>query len=317
MNTVRKVTNDIAAELTERVARVLESGTIPWRKPWDAPCSIGRHVSVSSGKLYRGVNQLLLSIVSDERKYVAPYWMTYRQAEELGGNVRKGEKGTTVVYWKMLRVSAKDAETGEAGTRVVPMLRSFTVFNVAQVEALPDHVRAQYSAPERKESTVAPDEASERADAVILGYVGKASIGLEHGYGGAYYVPKLDMVRMPDRSAFVSAPHYTATLAHEVIHATGHPTRLDRLKVTGAIAAFGSVEYSREELVAELGASMLAGILGFSTPDVETNRDAYIQGWAKYLRNDPRALVVASGKAQDAANLVLGADDDRDTVTDA
>ena len=305
--TIRKVTDDITASLTDTIVSALESGTVPWRKPWTG-IGIGGHLSVATGKPYRGINQLTLALRAASEGYFSPYWLTYRQAQELGGNVRKGSKGTHVVYWKLLRVSAKDPETGEVGPRTVPMLRYFSVFNVSQVEGLSEESMRRFGAVVDAPKELPPDHAADHAAMSIRMYQARAGIRLEHGGGSAYYIPKLDTIRMPDRGHFETAAHYSATLAHETVHATGTASRLNRQGVTGYVA-FGSETYSREELVAEIGAAMIAFAFRFDTPDVVENRNAYLAGWSKYLRSDPRALIVAASRAQDAANLILGAEE--------
>lgn len=307
MSERKRISDDITASLTDTIVSALEAGTVPWRKPWTG-VGIGGHLSVSTGKTYRGINQLTLSLRAASEGYFSPYWLTYRQAQELGGNVRKGSKGTHVVYWKLLHVTAKDPDTGESGPRTVPMLRYFTVFNVSQVEGLDDATMRRFGAVVDAPRELPPDDAADHAAMAIRSYTVRAGIKLEHGGGSAYYIPKLDTIRMPERGHFDTAAHYSAVLAHETVHATGAASRLARQGVTG-YSAFGSETYSREELVAEIGAAMIAYAYRFDSPDVVENRNAYLAGWAKYLRSDPRALIVAASRAQDAANLIMGTDD--------
>jgi antirestriction protein ArdC len=304
----KRISDDITAKLTDTIVSALESGTVPWRMPWSGT-GIGGHRSVATGKHYRGINQLTLAIHAATCGYSSPYWMTYRQAEEFGGNVRKGSKGMHVVYWKLLRVSAKDPETGETGPRTVPMLRYFTVFNVSQVEGLSDDARRKYGDIPVTVRELPPDDAADRAAIALRQYHARAGIRFEEGGQSAYYVPKLDEIRMPLRNTFASAAHYSAVLAHETVHATGTESRLNRQGVTG-YSAFGSETYSREELVAEIGAAMIAQAHRFDTPDVVENRNAYLASWAKFLRSDPRAMIVAASRAQDAANLILGEEEE-------
>ncbi len=263
--------------VTEQMVNALESGVCPWRKPWagghGAPMNI-------SGREYRGVNVFLLGLSG----YESPYWMTYRQAQEKGGHVKKGERGQLVVFWKWL----KNDETGED----FPMLRYYTVFNVAQCEGI--------ASPETQVRTFTPIEAAER---IVSGLPATAA-GVAHGLSGACYVPALDEVRMPSREAFTGSEEYYGTLFHELTHSTGHESRLARKGIVDR-ARFASHEYSEEELVAEMGSSFLcheAGIL----PATMENSAAYLRSWVKVLKGDSRLVVRAAGAAQKAADWLLG-----------
>lgn len=272
--------------VTARVLDALERGTAPWRKPWQTVS--GSPANALTGRPYRGVNLVLLGL--------APYrdhrWLTFRQALDLGGNVRKGERSTEVVFWKPLDVPERD---GSEGTRTVPLLRTYRVFNALQCDGLriPD-VGADLRA--REERRVP------RAESVLREMPDPPRI--EKGHCTAWYAPADDLVGIPDIGAFAAADGYYASLFHELAHGTGHPRRLGRPYVAGEVR-FGSADYSREELVAELASAFVCAAVGLDNSLVE-NSAAYLAGWLRALRGDSRAILVASGQAQRAADWIFG-----------
>ena len=273
---------DVYQEVTDRIVAALEEGTVPWHKPW---ADAGAQRNLRSGKEYRGVNQLLLSL-SD---YGSPYWVTFKQAKELGGSVRKGEKSSLVVFWKMLRLK----DEGEDETRTVPMLKHYRVFNVEQCDGL------EVPQDERQARDVHPIAACQ---SIMARYRNGPTV--QHGGGRACYMPARDIVQLPVQSAFESDEAYYSTAFHELIHSTGHESRLKRDGIE-QVAAFGTATYSREELVAELGASMLCGQAGIA-PAVLDQSTAYVASWLKRLKDDRKLVVQAAGKAQRGADHVLG-----------
>lgn len=269
-------------QITERIIALLEKGTVPWRKPWNAQSGFPRNLV--SKKPYRGVNVFLLHAMS----YESPYWLTFRQAQELGGSVRKGEKACPVVFWKQLEV--EDEETGE--TDKIPMLRFYHVFNVAQCDGLkniPAPVESPLSAPTKPEEIVA--------------FMPKRP-EIKHGMRKAFYSPAADIVAMPDRARFDDEAGYFATLFHELIHSTGHASRLNRSTITEA-EGFGSNPYCKEELIAEMGAAFLCGQAEIAERTLE-NSAAYVQNWLEQLQNDKKLIVQAAAQAQKAADFILG-----------
>ena len=272
--------------ITARIVSQLEAGTAPWRRPWGGRFQFPRNLV--SGKEYRGVNVFLLSMMG----YQSPYWLTYRQAQELGGHVRKGEKSTPVVFWSM--VDHRDADTGEADK--IPCLRYYSAFNVAQCDELPAaKIPADNRAPAHP---FAPIDCCER---VVADMPSRPSI--RHGFDQACYVPAVDEVRMPERPAFERPEGYYATLFHELAHSTGHATRLAR-KGIAELAAFGTDTYGREELVAEMTSAFLCGHTGIDTA-VLGNAAAYVAGWLRVIRQDARLVVTAAAQAQKAADFIL------------
>ena len=220
---------DTYAAVTDRIIAALEQGVIPWRQPW----AVGAPRNAITDRPYRGLNPIVLALAANERHYSDPRWLTYKQAQNRGGNVRRGEHGETVFFWKWI-----EREEGDE-VRRFPMLRVFTVFNVEQC----DDIQIQQLA--RTEF----DPIAE-AERIIDGYADGPT--LEHGGHRAAYSPSLDRVTMPAPEAFVDESAYYAVAFHELTHSTGHPSRLKRAGMTEA-APFGSDSYSREELVAEFG----------------------------------------------------------------
>jgi antirestriction protein ArdC len=217
-------------------------------------------------------------------KYDSNYWLTFNQAAGLKGNVKKGEKGTPVIFWKFLEIE-KDGEKDH-----IPLLRYYTVFNVLQCEGI------DYPRPE----AVTEFKAIDNAESLIKGFINPPKI--QHSItGGAFYSPSQDLINLPNRELFNSPPEYYCTAFHEMTHSTGHESRLDRFDKNSP-ARFGGQDYSKEELIAELGAAMLCGISGISV--TLENSAAYIQSWLKALKDDKTLIVYASGKAQKAADHI-------------
>lgn len=284
---------DIYSQVTDQIIAELESGVLPWRKPWSAGHPAGpvsrplRHNS----RAYSGINVLMLWMAALDHGFDAPLWMTFKQAKELGGFVRKGEKGSPVVYAGTLTKEEETAE-GERETREIPFLKTYTVFNVAQIEGLPGHFTACHPPQINEGQRIA------RAEAFV------AATGAEIAHGGnrAFYAPGPDRVSMPDFASFRSAEAYYGTLGHELIHWTGHGSRLDRQRNKDR---FGSEAYAMEELVAEIGAAFLCADLALA-PQIREDHAPYIAGWLKALKEDRRAIFTAAAAAQKAADYLHG-----------
>ena len=280
-------------EVTRRIIAELEAGRFPWVQPWGcaegAGLAPGLPRNALTGRTYSGVNVLILWGAVIEQGFPSQGWLTFRQALEAGGNVRKGERGTTVVYADRFTPEAEKERAREAGeeAKAIPFLKRFTVFNVAQCEGLrPGLAPEPVPLPERE---IVP-----LAEEVI------AASGVDFRVGGtkAFYVPGADYVQVPPQPAFFEQVNYYRTALHELTHATGHRSRLGRNQ-TGA---FGSKDYAREELVAEMGAAFLCASLGI----VPTVRHAdYLAGWLDVLREDNRAIFRAAGQASKAADWLL------------
>jgi len=285
---------DTYQTITNRIMELLEGGTIPWRKPWAAASTAPKNLA--SGKPYQGINTILLGCTP----YQSPYWLSYNQARERGGHVRKGEQGWPITFWRFVEKDESDAEG-----KGYPILRQWTVFNVEQCEDI------DYPKPEAHPAV----DTIAAAEAIVLNMPNRPAI--YHGGDKAFYRPYSDSVHMPAREHFESAAAYYSVLFHEMGHSTGHASRLNRPDIVNSFN-FGSHTYSREELVAEMCAAMLCGVSGISPTTVE-NSAAYIQSWLRVLKGDKRLVIVAAGAAQKAADHIRGVsaqekDGDDDTL---
>ena len=296
MTTVQTTSADPYARITARILTDLEQGVRPWTKPWSADQLGGRVTRPLrvTGEAYSGINVLLLWMEAVASGYASPTWMTYRQSQQLGGQVRKGETGTPVVYYGQTTKTRRDESTGEEAERDVRFLKTYTVFNLAQIDGLPE--RFATAVP-----VSPPLQAPERIAAADAFF---AATGAEvrHGGGQAYYTAAEDRIQMPPFAAFHDAESYYSTLGHEATHWTKHPARLDR---DFGRKRFGDEGYSREELVAELGSAFLAADLGLYLEPREDHA-AYIAGWIKVLQNDKRAIVSAAAHAERAVKYLHG-----------
>lgn len=281
---------DIYQEITDQVVAMLEAGTRPWSKSWNG--STAPNIPLrSTGVPYRGINVLTLWVVAMKKGYASPHWLTFRQAVALGGCVRKGEKGSTVVYANKIEVDDKGerAGTGEDGKRQVAFLKRYTVFNAEQI----DGIEAKYPAPAPIITATNPDERDAELDALFS----RVPITVQHKGSQPYYQPSADHVVMPEFADFHTGDDYYSTLAHELCHATGHVDRLAR----PTLISTKREDYAREELVAELGAAFVSGAIGIKLHDREDHA-AYLAGWLQALHNDKRCIFTAATKAQAAAD---------------
>jgi len=268
--------------ITDRIIKLLEEGTIPWKKPWaeaQAPKNL------NSGKKYQGINAFLLNAVG----YSSSYWVTYKQANDRGGHVKKGEKGYPVVYWNWQDVY--DEEKNK--THSVPFLRYYTVFNVTQCEKI--------DFPAEPSNSLDFNPITKCEDVLVKMPNPPEFTSRDQR---AYYRPLDDIVNMPEKTSFVSEEEFYSTLFHEMVHSTGHEKRLGRKSIK-EISHFASHSYSREELVAEMGAAYLCGHCGIDTQTID-NSASYIQGWLGKLNNDKRLVVQAGAMGQKAADYILG-----------
>jgi len=281
--------NTIYQALTDRILAELDKGTVPWSQPWVSRAP----VNAVSNTTYRGINTLLLNMAgfSDNR------WLTYKQSADLGGNVKKGEKGTQIVFWKFFDGKSKDVDD-QHQQKQIPLCRIYTVFNVSQCERVlvSDGGKLPAIEPISKTSDGSAIEAAQQ----LLENMPNAPHMQKSDH--AAYVPLRDVVFMPDSKMFRSAAGYFSVLAHEICHSTGHISRLNRKAVTGKVL-FGSEDYSEEELVAELGACFISGEMGIEI-DIP-NSAAYIENWRKALSNDNRLIVRAASQAQKSADYIL------------
>jgi len=271
---------DIYSEITSRIITEMENGVIPWQKPWVAS---GSCVSYATGKPYSLLNQMLLGRPGE--------YATFKQVQQAGGYVKKGQKASMVVFWKWLE--QEDEETGEV--KEIPFLRYYNVFHIDQCEGLK---------PRHAEPLPQTANADQKAESIICDYLKTSGVKLEHMEGDrAFYRPSTDSITLPLLAQFKETAEYYSTAFHELIHSTGHAKRLNRIAAT---AFFGSEAYSKEELVAEIGASALVNAAGLETAESFRNNSAYVQNWLQVLKSDKRFIVSASGKAEKAVALILG-----------
>ncbi|NMG41904.1 DUF1738 domain-containing protein [Chelativorans sp. ZYF759] len=286
---------DIYARITERIVAQLEEGVRPWTQPWSTGNATGRITRPlrHNGEPYSGMNVLLLWSESMARGYAAPIWMTYRQASELGAHVRKGETSTTVIYASRFTKTETDAR-GDEVERDIPFLRAYGVFNVEQIEGLPE----QYY--HRPKPILDPVERIEHADR----FFANTGAVIRHGGTKAFYSPSTDHIQMPPFETFRDAASYVAVLSHEHVHWTASPDRVGRDLSRYAI---DRSERAREELVAEIGSALLCADLGI-VPELEPRPDhaAYLGGWLTVLACDKRAIFCAAAHAQRAVNFLHG-----------
>ena len=287
--------------VTDRICALLEQGLKPWAKPWTSAVSCAW--SGNDGRVYSLLNQMLL--IDPQKKYTSAEemfadacgeWLTYNQAQARGGNVRKGEKGRKVVFFKPLPV--KDGED-EENQQTIPFLTAYTVFHIRQCEG----IEQKY----HKDGDKLYDfTADGNAEQVAAEYVRREGVTLLKVKGNqAYYRPAEDKVVTPLPEQFADPAEYYSTLYHELTHSTGHEKRLNRLT---KCAAFGSEDYSTEELVAEIGSASLLATLGIASDSTEKMSAAYVKNWLKALHNDKRMIVVAAARAEKAVRMILGLD---------
>lgn len=272
--------------VTQTILEELKQGAAPWVKPWTTGDPVEEPYNVVSQRAYSGINILLLWLATLEHNFRSAGWLTFRQAKELGGTVKRGEKGTHIVYASAVRKTLTDPETGAEEEKKIPFLKGYCVFNIAQTEGLPARL---YRA-------IAPKplaEALEQVEAFLKGIGAQ----VRHGGNRAYYQPAFDFIQLPDPGQFESAPHYYATSLHEHAHWTGAEHRLYR-DLSGR---FGSQAYAAEELVAEMTAAFLSAHLGVPG---RLRHAEYIGSWIELLTDDTKAIFTAAARATEAAEYL-------------
>ena len=285
---------DLFAAVTQRIIDQLEAGTIPWHKPWVGCNEFS--ISHTTGKPYSLLNHLLLGGRTGE-------YLTFKQCADEGGTIKAGEKASMIVFWKILEDI--DQETGEIIK--TPFLRYYKVFHISQCEGISPRFDKMTDPGEH----LKPDE---KADRIITDYVKRSGVKFvcEHS-GRAFYSPSKDTITIPLLRQFRDMAEFYSTGFHEMTHSTGHPSRLNRLTDT---AAFGGDDYSKEELVAELGSSFLMNYAGIETPSSFQNNAGYLAGWLKALKDDKRLIIGAAGKAEQAVKYILGEAEEKGVDSD-
>jgi antirestriction protein ArdC len=277
--------------ITNQILAELERGEVPWRKPWHSlpPANL------ITKKPYRGINVFLLGFAG----YGSQFWLTFNQAKQLGGNVRKGEHGTKIIFWKCKTRETESAD-GEIEERKSAFLRYYTLFNLEQTEG-PSALL-----------TLPPAFPIESAEEIVKGMPNPPAFEQD---SRAAYIPSKDTVTMPSRTAFQSQAEFYSTLFHELVHSTGHAKRLGREGIE-KIQPFGSEDYSKEELVAEMGSAMLCGAAGIEQATIG-NSAAYLRGWVNRLKADSRLVIAAARAAQEAADYIRGESQDSPDFSEA
>jgi antirestriction protein ArdC len=297
------VRRDHCEELTKDIIAKLESGVMPWRKPWDAAkcASASSPMNPTTGRAYRGINALALAMSPHSFTSGDPRWCSYKQADGRGWQVRKGEKGTIVFFYKKLNIKDEDQED-----RTIPLLRAYTVFHASQIDGIPEFVQPEATKPVIERIT--------DVDMILQA----SGVRVEIGGDRAFYRQATDHIQMPPEQAFEDMPAWAATVIHELAHASGAKHRLDR-DLTGR---FGSSAYSREELRAELASLFVGNALDL--PCDVPNHASYIESWVKVLKDDKREIFRAAADANRIAEWILShhprhaaGDDDQDAADDA
>src|SRR5205085_876816 len=274
-----------AETITAAIVERLEAGTRPWVQPWTG-ASVSRPLR-ACGTPYQGINVLWLWMAAEAAGHSSPYWMTYRQSQLLGSQVRKGERGTVAIFCRTYQAEEADEDDDAEGSRIRRVLKSFTVFNACQIDGLP----GRYF-PEPR-----PVPPPTERDSVLDRFFAAVPAKIRHWGAEAAYSPVLDQVTMPEPGLFRDLDHYRATLAHELSHWTGHQNRLAR-QMSGR---FGSEAYAMEELVAELSSAMLGAELGLPVGHLD-HHASYLASWLKVLKADSRAILTVAAKAEEAAS---------------
>jgi antirestriction protein ArdC len=287
-----RVPRDHYQEVTDRIIAALEAGTPPWRKPWDPNKAGGPAMprNAATGQRYRGINVLTLGMSGLAFRSGDPRWATYKQAEDRGWQVRRGERGTTGYFFKRLELRDDSRpEDGEDAMRRIPLLRAFTLFHASQIDGIPAYVPPTVAE--------APWRAPEAAEIVLA----NSGAVIRTGGDRAFYSPATDHIQMPPKAAFATAPGYCGVLIHEMSHWSGAPSRLNR----DLGNSFGSHDYAREELRAEIGQVMVCAELGIADCDFSNNAAAYVASWLEKLRSDRKEIFRAAADAQRIADYLL------------
>ena len=284
---------DLFQIITDRIVAELEQGVIPWQKPWNG--SQGA-ISHTTGKRYSLLNQILLGCRSGE-------FVTFKEAQREGGHIKKGEKAGMIVFWKFMETAKRDdagnvvhGAHGKPVMESVPFLRYYNVFHIDQCEG----IQPRFAEDPTPGGHLSPDAAAEQ---IVSDYVQRSGVKLTIQHSDrAFYSPSSDSVTVPELAQYTSVSEYYSTLFHELTHSTGHASRLNRLNKE---ASFGSESYSKEELIAELGAAFLVNHAGLETSSSFRNSAGYIQSWLKQLKDDKRLIVSAAGKADKVVAMIL------------
>lgn len=284
---------DVYKMITDRMLEAIErDGALPWVKPWDTVKGVNQCNGVS-GRPYSGINMFLLSMTDFESNY----WYSFKQLQEAGGKLKEGARATQVVFWKRLKVTEKDEQTGAMEAKVIPLLRYYNVFNLDQIEGI---TPKQFTVPNPEAKPI------ELCENIVQDYVERCGLfQLQTKVSDrAFYAPALDLVQVPKIEQFKTVEQYYSVLFHELGHSTGHKSRLNRKEIVNG-TMFGDMDYSLEELVAELTAAFVCAEAGISNETTERSSKAYLKNWYEALKGDRKMFVTASARASKSANLIL------------
>jgi len=291
--------NNVYQMVADKIVEQLNKGIIPWHRPWNGVTTAeGGAINYCSRRPYSLLNQMLLMKGGE--------WLSFKQIQELGGRIKKGEKGSFVVFYKSLVIkdgkrTESDSEAEDVNElKTIPLLRYYNVWHISQTEGIESKV------PEKEEEP--QPEYLDEQERIIEAYVQRSGLKFHNDKPSnrAYYAPLTDEVVVPKLTQYKERAEYYSTTFHELTHSTGAQNRLNRKGITSAEAAFGSELYSREELVAEMGAAMLCNVTGIDCAKAFKNSVAYIQSWATHIKNDPKMFVIAAGQAEKAAKYIQG-----------
>ena len=294
----QKIKRDLYQETTNKIIALLEKGVLPWRRTWS---QFGLAKNYVSGKAYKGINMILMN----NTVHNIPYFLSFKQAKELGGTIKKGAKAEQVLYFKLTFkddngkvLSQETASQYKKAGRVVKVLRFlkyFNVFNIADVEGI------FFSIPEVE---LKDNEQIEKCDQLVMNMPNPPKFETTNT-DRAFYAPASDLINMPSIKQFENSAEYYSTLFHEMIHSTGHQSRLDRKGISQLVQKAKN-EYSKEELIAEMGAAFLCATTGIDYDAITENSAAYLQGWLKVLKADKHFIFKVSAESQKAANYIIG-----------
>ena len=300
---------DMYQQVTDKIIAALEKGALPWRRPWrsaEKPAGSALPVNALTGRFYSGVNIPLLWMAAEERGFQSDSWLTYCQAQQAGGQVRKGESCTLAVIFKPFEKQAEDKQgnklfddEGKPVMSSLAMLKPLQLFNTQQCDGLPESITGQRPTLTAEETdTVSVPVMNRMVDIFNASGVTVAFLQQDR----AFYRPSTDQIVMPQAGQFFTEADYWSTLLHELVHATGHQTRLQREGITSSTRRFGDPVYAFEELIAEMGSAFLCAELGIYG---EVQHDSYISGWLKALKEDKKALFRACRQAREASEFLL------------
>jgi antirestriction protein ArdC len=283
------MSNQVYGYITDKILRELEKGSVPWHKPWKSADGELMPTNYFSKKPYRGINTFLLTVARIKEGWDSNYWLTYKQIEALGGSLQIPQS-EMVVFWKFAEIPAENP-TKENETDRIPVLRYYRVYNLSQVACI--------KRPDAED--LPPFQPIDEAEKISAKY---DQVEVIHGGSRAFYRPSDDHIRMPEKERFDSPEEYYSTLYHEFTHSTGHKTRLNRPGIVEE-HFFGDEIYSKEELIAEMGAAMLCGVVGIENKTIRNSAN-YIRTWLDKLKQDKRLVVHAAAAAQKAVDFILG-----------